>query len=375
MAKKDYYDVLGIQKGASEDEIKKAFRKLALQYHPDRNQGNDEGAEKFKEINEAYQVLSDSGKRSHYDQYGTDEPNTGGGGGDFGGVDFSDLGGFGDIFGSFFGGGSSSSRRRNGPEKGADLEYTLNMTFEEAIFGVEKNVAINRNEQCETCNGSGAKHGTSPKTCDRCGGTGQVRVQRNTPLGSFVNMSTCDKCGGKGKIITEPCTTCHGTGKERKHRTIKVNIPAGVDTGNVMPLRGQGEHGANGGPTGDLYINIRVANHATFKRKGLDIYIDTHLTIGKATMGTEIVVPTVDGDVKYNVPAGTQSATVFRLRGKGVPKINSKSRGDQYVNVIVDIPKALTEKQKEALKNFMEAMGEITDEKTSFVDKIKKGFK
>lgn len=376
MAKKDYYEVLGLQKGASDEEIKKAFRKLALKYHPDRNPDNKEAEESFKEINEAYQVLSDPEKKSQYDQFGTTDFN---GGGFNGGFDFSDFGGFGDIFDSFFGGGfSGGGRRKNGPERGADIEYTLNLTFEEAVFGVEKQINITRSENCEKCGGSGAKAGTSPKTCDKCGGTGQVRVQRNTPLGSFVSMSTCDKCSGKGTIVTDPCDECKGKGKLRKQRKISINVPAGVDTGNVMPMRGQGDHGKNGGPPGDLYVNIRVAPHATFKRKGNDIYIDTHISFAKATLGTEIKVPTVDGDVKYEIPEGTQPGTVFRLKGKGVPRVNSHGRGDQYVNVIVDIPKNLNQKEKEALVMFMEASGEINSgdgSKKSFMDKIKDSFK
>lgn len=372
MASKDYYEVLGLQKGASDDEIKKAFRKLAIKYHPDKNQGNEEAEAKFKEINEAYQVLSDSEKKARYDQFGTaDFDGSGFGAGGFGGgFDFSDMGGFGDIFESFFGGGGSS-RRRNGPVKGADIEYSLNLTFEEAIFGVEKEITINRSENCEDCRGTGAKAGTSPKTCPVCNGSGQVRVQRQTPLGSFVSTSTCDKCGGKGSVVETPCSTCAGRGKVRKSRKINVKIPAGVDTGNVMPLRGQGEHGSNDGPPGDLYIRINVARSSKFDRRGNDIFIDAHISMGKAALGTEITVPTVDGDVKYTVPAGTQSGTMFRLKGKGVPRVNSSGRGDQYVKVIVDIPKSLTAKQKEALEAFMEACGESVDGEGTH----KKGFK
>ena len=359
MANKDYYEVLGLQKGASDDEIKRAFRKLAIKYHPDKNQGNAEAEAKFKEINEAYQVLSDPEKKARYDQFGSaDFDGSGFGSGGFGGFDFNDMGGFGDIFETFFGGGGSSSRRRNGPVKGNDVEYTLNLTFEEAVFGVEKEITINRSENCETCHGTGAKAGTSPKTCTKCNGTGQVRVQRQTPLGNFVSNSTCDRCGGKGTVVEEPCHTCSGKGKVRKSRKIKINVPAGVDTGNVMPLRGQGEHGSNGGPAGDLYIRINVSKSSKFDRRGNDIYIDTHISMGRAALGVEITVPTVDGDVKYSIPAGTQSGTLFRLKGKGVPRVNSSGRGDQYVKVIVDIPKNLNEKQIEALKAFMEASGE-----------------
>ena len=372
MANKDYYASLGLQKGASDEEIKKAFRKLAIKYHPDKNQGNKEAEDKFKEINEAYQVLSDPEKKARYDQFGTaDFDGSGFGSGGFGGFDFSDMGGFGDIFDSFFGGGGGSSRRRNGPQRGADLEYTVNLTFEEAIFGVEKEISINRSETCDSCKGSGAKTGTSAKTCPTCNGQGQVRVQRQTPLGSFVSTSTCSTCGGSGKVIDDPCTTCHGKGNVRKNRKITVNIPAGVDTGNVMPLRGQGDHGTNDGPPGDLYVRINVASSKKFTRKGNDIYIDTHISMGKAALGTEITVATVDGDVKYTIPAGTQSGTLFRLKGKGVPRVNSSGRGDQYVKVIVDIPKNLNDKQKDALKAFMEACGENIGEGTHH----KKGFK
>ncbi|WP_411168650.1 molecular chaperone DnaJ [Clostridium sp. MB05] len=370
MANKDYYASLGIEKGASDEEIKRAFRKLAIKYHPDKNQGDTEAEDKFKEINEAYQVLSDPEKKARYDQFGSvDFDGSGFGSGGFGGFDFSEMGGFGDIFDSFFGGGGG--RKRNGPQRGADLEYTVNLTFEEAIFGVEKEISINRSEKCESCKGSGAKTGTSAKTCQTCHGQGQVRVQRQTPLGSFVSTSTCSTCGGSGKVIDEPCTTCHGKGNVRKNRKITVNIPAGVDTGNVMPLRGQGDHGTNDGPAGDLYVRINVTSSKKFTRKGNDIYIDAHISMGKAALGTEITVATVDGDVKYIIPAGTQSGTLFRLKGKGVPRVNSSGRGDQYVKVIVDIPKNLNEKQKEALKVFMESCGENMGEGTSH----KKGFK
>ncbi|MBP1744786.1 MAG: molecular chaperone DnaJ [Firmicutes bacterium] len=379
MAKKDFYEVLGLQKGASDEEIKKAFRKLAIKYHPDKNQGDKEAEEKFKEINEAYQVLSDPEKKARYDQYGDADFGAGGYGG-YGaeGFDFSDFGGFGDIFDSFFGGGGGGRRKKGGPAKGADLEYTVTLTFEEAVAGVEKEISITRNEKCETCGGTGAKEGTQPKTCDKCGGTGQVRVQRNTPLGSFMSMNTCDKCGGKGTIISDPCQECKGSGKIRKNRKITVKIPAGVDTGNVIPMRGQGEHGTGGGPSGDLYVNIRVTPHKVFKRKGYDIFIDSNISFSKATLGVELKVPTIDGDVKYSVPPGTQPGTVFRLKGKGVPRVNGHGRGDQYVNVVVDIPKTLSAKQKEALLMYMEASGEISEEdgsKKSFMGKIKDTFK
>ena len=377
MANKDYYAALGLQKGASDDEIKKAFRKLAIKYHPDKNQGDKEAENKFKEINEAYQILSDPEKKERYDRFGTvDFDGSGFGGGGFGGgFDFSEMGGFGDIFESFFGGGGGSSRRRNGPQKGADIEERINLTFEEAVFGVEKEINIDRNENCESCKGSGAKEGTSKKTCPTCNGQGQVRVQRQTPIGSFVSTSTCSNCNGSGSVIEEPCTSCRGKGQVRKRRTIKVKIPAGVDTGNIMPLRGQGDHGINNGQPGDLYILINVAHSKQFTRKGNDIYIDTTISMGKAALGTEITVPTVDGDVKYTIPAGTQSGTLFRLKGKGIPRVNSEGRGDQYVKVIVDIPKNLNEKQKEALKAFMEACGEKVDGSTNHKKGLKDLFK
>jgi len=379
MASKDYYEVLGLKKGASDDEIKKAFRKLAIKYHPDKNQGDAQSEEKFKEINEAYQVLSDPQKKANYDQFGSaDGAGFGQGGFGQGGFDFSEMGGFGDIFESFFGGGfgggGGGARRRNAPREGNDMEYSLHLTFEEAVFGVEKEVSISRTENCDTCHGSGAKPGTSPKTCSKCGGTGQVRVERRTPLGNFVSSSACDACGGTGQVVETPCIDCKGKGRVRKNRKIKVNIPAGVDTNNVIPLRGQGEHGINGGPPGDLYIKIVVAPSKTFTRKGFDLYIDRHISMAKAALGTEIKVPTIDGEVRYTVPAGTQSGTMFRLKNKGVQRVNSTIRGDQYVKIIVDIPKKLNEKQKEALKLFIEASGEVYEETKETHHKGKKGF-
>lgn len=372
MANKDFYEVLGIDKSASEEEIKKAFKKAALKYHPDRNQGDAAAEEKFKEVNEAYQVLSDPEKKQRYDQYGTADFNGAGGSG-FDGFDFGGFGGFGDIFGDIFGGGFGGSANRNGPRKGADLEVDITLSFEEAMAGCEKEIKVTRREKCESCGGSGAKAGTSPKTCSKCGGRGKIQVQRRTPLGIMSTTATCDACHGNGKIIDEPCTSCRGTGKDRKTRSITINIPAGVDTGNVMPLKGQGEAGENGGPAGDLYINIRVMPHSTFKRKGNDIHMETHISFGKATLGTDIKVPTIDGDVTYKVPAGTQPGTVFRLKGKGVPRVNSTGRGDHYVKVIVDVPKSLNLEQEEALKAFMEACGESIEGTTPEKKKHKKG--
>ena len=357
MASKDYYEVLGLQKGASDDEIKRAFRKLAIKYHPDKNQGNKEAEEKFKEINEAYQVLSDPEKKANYDRFGTAEPGGfGGGAGGFSGG-FSDFGDFGDIFSDIFGGGRSSARR-NGPTKGEDIEYTLNLTFNEAVFGAEKQFSISRTENCEDCGGTGAEKGTNLKTCPKCKGAGHINMQTQSLFGVSIRTVTCDQCGGKGKIAEKPCHTCKGKGTARKSRKITIKVPAGVDTGRYMTLRGQGHAGKNGGPAGDLHVVFRVAPSKQFIRKDNDIHVETHISMGKAALGTEIKVPTIDGDVVYTVPAGTQSGTVFRLRGKGVPIVNTKNRGDQYVKVIVDIPKNLNEKQKEALAEFMRACGE-----------------
>ncbi|MGL5069220.1 MAG: molecular chaperone DnaJ [Sarcina sp.] len=368
MAKRDFYEVLGLEKGASEDEIKRAFRKLAVKYHPDKNKGNAEAEEKFKEINEAYQVLSNPEEKAKYDQFGHDGMNGGfgGGAGGFGGFDMGDMNGFGDIFETFFGGGGGfgggSGRRKNGPRRGDDLEYSLTITFEEAMTGVEKEFNITRTENCETCKGSGAKPGTSKKTCSKCNGAGQIRVQRQTPLGSFMSTASCDACGGKGETIDTPCTDCRGKGTVRKQRKITVNIPAGVDTGNILTLRGQGEHGANGGPAGDLYVRISVKPSSVFKRDGANIYYTYKISMTRATLGEEITVPTIDGNVKYTVPAGTQPGTRFRLKGKGAKRVNSTLRGDQFVDVVVEIPKNLSKEQSEALKAFMETLGETTDE-------------
>lgn len=357
MASKDYYEVLGLQKGASDDEIKRAFRKLAIKYHPDKNQGNKEAEEKFKEINEAYQVLSDPEKKANYDRFGTAEPGGfGGGAGGFSGG-FSDFGDFGDIFSDIFGGGRSSARR-NGPIKGDDIEHTLNLTFDEAVFGAEKQFSISRIEKCEDCGGTGAEKGTNLKTCPKCNGQGHINMQSQSLFGVSIRTVQCDQCGGKGKIAEKPCHTCKGKGTERKSRKITIKVPAGVDTGRYMTLRGQGHAGKNGGPAGDLHVVFKVAPSKQFIRKDNDIHVETHISMGKAALGTEIKVPTIDGDVVYTVPAGTQSGTVFRLRGKGVPIVNTKNRGDQYVKVIVDVPKTLNEKQKEALAEFMRACGE-----------------
>lgn len=377
--KRDYYEVLGVEKSASDADIKKAYRKLAKQYHPDVNPGDNAAEAKFKEANEAYEVLSDSQKRAQYDQFGHAgmDPNAYGGGFNGGFGDF-DFGGIGDIFETFFGGsgfGGRSGRSKNGPQKGADLKYAMEISFEEAAFGVEKEITIGRMENCNTCGGTGAKPGTSPVTCKHCNGTGQVQVKQNTPFGQFVNVKTCDVCHGEGKIITDPCGTCSGKGKIRKNVKIKINIPAGIDDGQTISLRGEGEPGLKGGPAGDLYISIRVRAHSLFQRQGNDVICDIPITFVQAALGAELEVPTLDGKVKYNIPEGTQTGSVFRLKSKGIPFIRGNGRGDQYVKVNVEVPKKLNERQKDILKEFAEISGDEThEERKGFFDKMKDAF-
>lgn len=371
--KRDYYEVLGVSKDASKDEIKKAYRKLSKQYHPDINK--EPGAdEKFKEIAEAYEVLSDDTKRAQYDQFGHAGANGQGGfGGGFG--DFGGFGGFEDIFSSFFGG---SSRRRdpNAPRKGDDLQYRMNISFEDAVFGKQTEIEIPRDETCETCQGSGAKPGTDPKACTQCNGSGQINQAIETPLGRIVNRRTCGTCQGTGKIIVDKCTTCSGKGTVQKRKKIKINIPEGVDDGQQLRVSGQGEPGVNGGPPGDLYIVFRIGTHPYFERDGDDIYYELKITFPQAALGDEIEVPTIHGKVKLKIPAGTQSGAQFRIKDKGVKNIHGYGRGHQYVNVKVVTPTKLTERQKQLLREFAEISGDIPDEQgSSFFDKFKKTFK
>ena len=373
--KRDYYEVLGVNKGATDDEIKKAFRQQSKKYHPDLHPGDKEAEAKFKEVNEAYQVLSDSDKRSKYDRFshaGVD-PNfgAGGAGGGFNGAgfDFGDI--FGDIFGGF--GGFGGGARRNGPRRGADVRQVVDITFEEAAFGCTKKINITKQEKCDTCGGTGAKPGTSAQTCPHCNGTGQIQTQQRTILGYMTNVTTCPHCHGEGKIIQEPCRDCRGTGKTRKSKVIEINIPAGIDNGQTMQLSGHGEAGDRGGPNGDLLVTIRVRPHELFKREGNDVYISMPISFAQAALGATLKVPTLDGAVEYEIPEGTQTGTKFRLRGKGIPYIRSKSRGDEYVTVNVEVPKNLTQRQKEILMEFDEDKNYKM--KKSFSEKMKDFFK
>ncbi|MFF5993665.1 molecular chaperone DnaJ [Lysinibacillus sp. KU-BSD001] len=370
MSKRDYYEVLGLAKGASKDEIKKAYRKLSKQYHPDINK--EPGAdEKFKEIAEAYEVLSDEQKRARYDQFGHEDPQAGFGGGGFGGG----FGGFEDIFSSFFGGGG---RRQdpNAPRKGDDLQFRMTISFEEAVFGQEKEVEIPKEENCETCSGTGAKPGTTPQNCSQCGGSGEINQAVETPFGRMVNRRSCPSCRGAGKIIVDKCTACRGAGKVTNRKKIKINIPAGVDDGQQLRVAGQGEPGVNGGPAGDLYIVFTVRNHEYFERDGDDIYYELKLTFPQASLGDEIEVPTVHGKVKLKIPAGTQSGAQFRIKDKGVKNVHGYGQGHQYVVVKVVTPTKLTEKQKQLLREFAEISGDIPEEHgSSLLDKIKRKIK
>jgi len=369
MAKRDYYEVLGVNRNASAEELKSAFRSLARKYHPDMNKEAD-SEEKFKEINEAYAVLSDTEKRRAYDQFGFAGVNNAGGVPDWSNMDFAD------IFGEFFGFATGASRQRqNAPRRGQDLAYTATLNFEEAIFGVEKDIEITRDEVCETCKGSGSEPGTNPAKCTNCGGRGEVRQVRQTFLGSMVQVTTCPVCSGRGEIINTPCHNCRGRGLERKTRIKKVSIPAGVDTGTQIRLAGEGQPGINGGPTGNLYIEIKVKDHKFFRRRGNDILLDLNINVAQATLGAEIEVPTVDGPTKLNIPTGTQPGKIFTLRGKGSPILRTNQRGDQQVIVNVEIPSRLTDEQRAHFEALAASMGtEVRPQEKGFFETLKEVF-
>jgi len=355
-SKRDYYEVLGVDRGADDSTIKKAYRQLAKKYHPDMNPGDAEAEKKFKEASEAYAVLSDPQKRAQYDQFGHAAFEQGGGGaGGFGGFDFSgDMGDiFGDIFGDLFGGGARTRRANNGPMKGANLRTSVRITFQEAVFGCEKQIELNLKDECTTCHGTGAKPGTSPETCPKCGGKGQVVFTQQSLFGTVRNVQTCPECGGSGKIVKEKCTGCHGTGYTSSRKKIAVTIPAGIDDGQSIRIREKGEPGVNGGPRGDLLVEVNVSRHPIFQRQDMNIFSTAPITFAQAALGGDVRISTVDGDVLYTVKPGTQTDTKVRLKGKGVPSLRNKSvRGDHYVTLVVQVPTKLNEEAKSALRRF-----------------------
>lgn len=375
MAKRDYYEVLGLERNADDAAIKKAYRQMAKKYHPDVNPGDKEAEEKFKEANEAYSVLSDAQKRARYDQFGHEEPGQGSGFGGFDGFGgFGGFGGFDDIFNIFTGGGATGARR-NGPIQGDDIRIGVNLTFEEAAKGCAKEINLVRTETCDECKGTGAKAGTKPVSCTRCKGTGVETVIANTAFGRVQNRRACSACQGKGQTVTDPCPKCAGKGKIRTSKRRSVNIPAGVDEGNIVTVYGQGHAGDNGGPAGDLQLIISVKPHKLFMRNGSDMFIDVPISFTQAALGAEIDVPTLDKPIKYTIPEGTQPGAQFRVRGMGIPNVRTSNKGDLYINVKVEVPKKLTDKQKEILRIFDESTtGKEYEQKKSFFDRVKEAF-
>ena len=375
--KRDYYEVLGVQKGASDDEIKKAYRACAKKYHPDLHPGEKECEEKFKEVNEAYEVLSDSDKKARYDQFGHAgvDPNYGAGAGGAGspfgqGIDIDD------IFSSFFGGfGGRRSNNANAPMRGSDIETTVYISFEEAAKGCKQTINYSCVTTCDDCHGTGAQPGTSPKTCSSCGGSGRVTINQRTPFGVVQTQRTCDACHGRGKIVDNPCKKCGGSGKQRKNKTVDVTIPAGIKDQQILNVSGRGNSGTNGGPAGDLHVYVNVRPHPVFERRGDDVWCEVPITFTQAALGADVVVPTLDGKVSYTVREGTQPGDVFRLKGKGIQRLGGRGRGDQYVRVTVEVPKNLNGKQKELIKQLDGATGDKNYAKRrNFFDKIKKMF-
>lgn len=382
MSKRDYYEVLGVSKTATQDELKKAYRKLARKYHPDLNKDNPEAAEKFKECNEAYSVLSDEQKRAQYDQFGHAAFENGGMGGGPGAGGFGGFGGFGgsgmeDIFDMFFGGQGRGGRSNNaGPQRGADLRFDLEISFEEAAFGLEKEISLNRAERCDHCHGDGAEPGSKVETCPECHGSGYIRFTQNTMFGQMVNERPCSRCHGEGKIISNPCRECRGTGTVKKTKKLKVKIPAGVDNGSRLRVSGEGEAGVKGGPSGDLYVYLYVKPHKFFERDGTTVLCEVPINIVQATLGAEIKVPTLDGQVTMKVPEGTQPGKVLRIKGKGIPSLRGGQRGDQLVRIKVVVPTKLSDKQKDALQKFADiSKDNINPEEKSFLNKVKDFFK
>lgn len=375
--KRDYYEVLGVEKNASSDEVKKAYRKLAMKYHPDQNPGDKAAEEKFKELSEAYEILSDPDKKARYDQFGFAgvDPNFGAGGG--AGFDgFGGFGGFGDIFSDLFGGGFGDfgGSRQNAARQGENISAKVTITFNEAAFGCEKEITVGRIENCRTCGGSGAKEGTEPETCPTCHGSGTVRTTRQTAFGAFAQTAPCSKCGGKGKIIHEPCQTCRGKGKVRVNKKLTIKIPAGIDNGQAIRVRGEGSAGTNGGPSGDVLVSITVERHEIFTRDGANVLCEMPITFAQAALGAEIEVPTLDGKVRYKIPEGTQTGTTFRFKNKGMPYVGYKNRGDQLITVVVETPNKLSKEQKELLRKFDEAADSANSRKRSFAEKMKQYF-